>query len=152
MAKVLDAMTDRLRESGVKLTAPRRVLLEGIIAIGDRHFDAEDICGKVQPSGISRATVYRTLPILLDCGIIQRAYRRRDRQYYEMGHGVQHHDHLLCIECGRAIEFLDDRIEEIQDKACRKKRFRPLDHRLIIRGLCSSCAKKVKTGHQGKAS
>jgi Fur family transcriptional regulator, ferric uptake regulator len=58
--------------------------------------------------------------------------------------GRSHHDHLLCLKCGRVFEFRDDDIEKLQDKVCEKFHFKPVEHRLGIRGYCRDCLKKSK--------
>ena len=139
---------DLLRERGFRLTPQRRAIVAEILARAD-HFHAEDLCATLRAKGISRATVYRTLPLLVDCGVLERPYRDERKECYELVYGVIHHDHLVCVECGKVIEFRDDRLEEIQRTVCRRRRFRARDHRLVVRGLCSRCAARVKRGKVG---
>jgi Fur family ferric uptake transcriptional regulator len=133
----------RLREKGLRYTPQRAAILEAVLA-GSGHFHADEAAGRLRRKGVSRATVYRMLPILVECGILERAFRHDGHQVYERIYGGVHHDHLLCANCGRAIEFRDDRIEAIQASICRKERFRPASHRLVIHGVCARCAARGK--------
>jgi Fur family ferric uptake transcriptional regulator len=138
-----------LRERGQRYTSQRAAILEAVLE-GNGHFNAEEATLQLRRKGVSRATIYRMLPILVECGILERAFRHDGKQCYERLYGGAHHDHLLCIECGRAIEFRDDRIEKIQDAICRKKAFHPSSHRLVVHGVCSRCAARSgsKTGRR----
>jgi Fur family ferric uptake transcriptional regulator len=91
---------------------------------------------------ISRATVYRTLELLTDCGLVGRVRLNEEKYRYERLHKGEHHDHMICTSCGRIIEFVDPRIEKLQDAVCEKYGFVPTSHSHQIRGLCSSCQKK----------
>ncbi len=134
---------NRLRERGLRYTPQRAAILDAVLA-GSGHFNADEAAHRLRRKGVSRATIYRMLPILVECGILERAFRHDGRQCYERLYGSVHHDHLLCLGCGRAIEFRNERIETIRDSICRKERFRPSSHRLIIQGLCARCAGKAK--------
>jgi Fur family ferric uptake transcriptional regulator len=105
------------------------------------HFDAEDLYESCRRAGqnVSRATVYRTLGHLRDCGLVKEVLREHGRSSYETVYGHDHHDHMLCVACGGVIEFCDDRIEDLQQRICRRHGFKPLDHRMGIRGLCRDC-------------
>jgi len=143
MSEAAATVAQLLSEHGYRLTTQRRAILQAVLA-GGEHFSADGLSARLRRKGISRATVYRTLGLLVECGVIQRAYRQDGKERYEFGYGVLHHDHLVCTECGKVIEFRDDRIEEIQEAVCRRRRFKTLDHRLIVRGVCSDCARKRK--------
>ena len=145
----LSIVRNRLREKGLRYTTQRAAILQAVLD-GSGHFHAEEAASGLRKKGVSRATIYRMLPILVECGILERAFRHDGRQCYERIYGGAHHDHLLCIECGRAIEFRDDRIENIQDTICRKEKFRPTSHRLVIRGVCSRCAGRRKGGAKSR--
>jgi Fur family ferric uptake transcriptional regulator len=129
--------------NGLKLTAERRTILEGIKSL-EGHFDADELYELLRRrgEGVSRATVYRTLPLLLKMGIIRETLRGGLKARYEHAIGHEHHDHLECISCGRIVEFKVDGIEMLQEELCRKNGFLPVDHELSIRGYCASCARK----------
>ena len=132
------AFTQYLRRSGRKLTGERRRIADAALSFHG-HFDIEDLFERLKRKGsrISRATIYRTIPLLVRSGMIKEAMRCQGRVLYEPRHG--HHDHLVCVKCGRVIEFRDDRIERLQDSVCRRYGFTPLEHRLGIRGYCRNC-------------
>jgi Fur family ferric uptake transcriptional regulator len=133
------------RKNGLKLTQGRTTILESVDAC-EGHFDADELYDILKRAGakVSRATVYRTLPLLVKTGVIKETVRSGDRSRYEHSFGHSHHDHLECISCGKIVEFKVDEIERLQDRLCRRNGFKAVDHQLFIRGYCSACAKKVK--------
>jgi Fur family transcriptional regulator, ferric uptake regulator len=130
-----------LRENGLVFTAARRAILDGIVA-SSGHFDADILHEGLKKRGVSAATIYRTLPLFVQSGIITETLRERGRARYECAWGHAHHDHLECVLCGRVIEFKHDGLEKLQDAVCRSRGFTPIDHHLGIRGYCSACRKK----------
>jgi len=134
-----------LARRGLRFTSQRRDVLVEVLASGG-HFDAEELHEALRASGrtVSLATVYRTLGLLCDCGLTRRVPRWEDRERYEAVHGQRHHDHMLCVECGRVIEFCDDELEALQRRICRRHGFTPLEHRMGIRGLCRTCRARAR--------
>ena len=134
-----------LRENGLSLTSARRAILEGIVS-SRGHFDADELHDALKRRGesLSAATIYRTLPLFVQSGIIRETLRARGRSRYEHAWGQAHHDHLECLSCGAVIEFKDDALERLQDRVCRSHGFRPVEHRLGIRGYCASCDRERK--------
>jgi len=149
---MLDA-ADRFRrflaERGMRLTAQRRLVLQEALR-REGHFDAEEFCAALREAGgaVSRATVYRTLRHLRDCGLIREMPQPRGPAKYEHLHADQHHDHMVCIECGRVIEFFDDTLEAVQERVCWRHGFKAMDHRMSIRGLCRACRQPAKKGRR----
>jgi Fur family ferric uptake transcriptional regulator len=129
-----------LRENGLTLTSARSAILEGIVA-SRGHFDADELHDALKKGGasLSAATIYRALPLFVKSGIIRETLRARGRSRYEHAWGQEHHDHLECLSCGTVIEFKDDALEALQDRVCRRHGFRPVEHRLGIRGYCAAC-------------
>ncbi|UCD83748.1 MAG: transcriptional repressor [Deltaproteobacteria bacterium] len=129
-----------LKTKGLKLTPQRKAILEEVFA-SHEHFDIEELFANLRNKGkrISRATIYRTLPLLVESNLIKEAFRYQDKVSYEHIFGHGHHDHLLCIKCGRIIEFMDEKIEELQEAVCKKYGFKPTEHRLGIKGYCKKC-------------
>lgn len=129
-----------IREKGLNLTPERKAILNEVFSMHE-HFDVEKLYRKLDSEGnrISRATIYRTLPMLLDCGLISEAVRCKDRVYYEHVYGHKHHSHMVCIKCGKVIEFEDEKIEEEKNKICEKYNFKPTEYRFGIRGYCEDC-------------
>ncbi len=153
---VVDSARQRLQaylaRSGLRWTSQRRLVLEEVLR-RFRHFDAEELYENLHAAGkgISRATVYRALGHLKDAGLVKEVLQRRGRASYEAVYGQEHHDHMLCTECGKVIEFRDERIEELQRKICRRYGFAAQEHRLGIRGVCRECRARRK-GSRGKRS
>jgi len=137
-----------LRSHDLKLTAQRGRILDRAFATHE-HFSADELYGwlKDEPgSRVSRATVYRTLTLLQEGGFVEALDAGRGELVYEHVLGHAHHDHLLCLGCGKIEEFHDDRIEELQIEAAAKKGFTLVSHDLRLRGYCRSCAKDRTRG------
>jgi Fur family ferric uptake transcriptional regulator len=133
-----------LRSRSLKLTAQRRRIFDRAFDTHE-HFSAErlyDWLRNEPGEKVSRATVYRTLSLLLEGGFVEALDAGRGELVYEHVLGHQHHDHMVCLDCGKIEEFHDERIEELQLEACRKKGFQLIGHDLRLRGYCKSCARK----------
>ena len=91
---------------------------------------------------ISRATIYRTLELLVRSGLVRRVHLGEDHYHYEYVSGNSHHDHLICTTCGGVIEFHDEQLEQRQREICERKKFTPTFHNLQILGVCDSCRRK----------
>lgn len=144
-ADIVQRFESWLRTKSLKLTRPRRRILDRAFATHE-HFSAEELLGWLasEPGEtVSRATVYRTLALLSEGGFLQALDAGRGELVYEHVLGHHHHDHMLCLACGRIEEFHDERIEELQLEACRKKGFELVSHDLRLRGYCRRCARKA---------
>lgn len=130
-----------LRERGQRVTSERLALFDEIFA-HHGHIDAEQLHRSLRRRGmkISRATVYRNLDLLVECGLVTRQRLGRRRYLYEHVHSGQRHDHLVCTECGRVVEFVSPGISALQGEICRAHGFVPSRHSLQIMGLCNECA------------
>lgn len=139
----IDRFQTFLSSQGLKLTRERTGLLREIFST-HYHFEADELLFKLKEKGakISRATVYRTLELLVKSGMVRRVHLGEDHYHYEHVRGDSHHDHLICTMCGTVIEFVDDELERRQHEICEKKKFTPTFHNLQILGICESCRKK----------
>ncbi len=145
-AKQEDATIERcLYDRGLRLTEGRRMIIREVMGEHE-HFGAENLYEKFREKGLrtSRATVYRTLPLLQACGIIQETRRTEKGAEYEVIYGREHHDHLRCLGCGRIIEFKSPEIEKLQKQICRKLGFEQTGHRHEIIGYCNRCQRKAR--------
>ena len=135
-----------VRERGLRVTPERLALLDKIFA-HHGHVDAEDLLSALAADGvkISRATVYRNLDLLVECGLVVKQRLGGDRHLYEHVHAGQRHDHLVCAECGRVVEFISPGIAALQTEICRAHGFAPGRHVLQISGLCNRCAERDET-------
>ena len=132
-----------LKKAGLKITTPRRKILEIMENAKDHHVSAEDIYRVLLESGeeIGLATVYRVLTQFEEAGLIMRHRFESGQSVFELDSGA-HHDHLVCVECGRVMEFVDELIEARQTEIAQKTGFTITDHSLTIYGVCEKCAKK----------
>jgi Fur family ferric uptake transcriptional regulator len=134
---------DFLAGQGLKLTAERAALLREIFS-AHYHFEADELLFKMKEKRvkISRATIYRTLELLVKSGMVRRVHLGEDHYHYEFVRGNSHHDHLICTTCGSVIEFNDPILEKRQLEICQRKKFTATFHNLQILGLCDSCRRK----------
>ena len=129
-----------LERRGLKLTAERQGVFDELFARHE-HVEADEILVRLRAKGkkISRATIYRTLELLVDSGIVGRVRIGEIGYRYERLRAGEHHDHLICNECGRVIEFFEPRIESLQDDVCERYGFLSISHSHQMRGICRQC-------------
>jgi Fur family ferric uptake transcriptional regulator len=133
-----------LRGRALKLTTQRARIFERAFATHE-HFTAERLYSwlhEEQGPKVSRATVYRTLSLLVEGGFLESLDTGRGELHYEHVLGHAHHDHMVCLGCGRIEEFVDERIEKLQQEAARAKGFEMVDHDLKLIGYCRACARE----------
>ncbi|MDD4004112.1 MAG: Fur family transcriptional regulator [Elusimicrobiaceae bacterium] len=137
--QLMDSFCRRLAAAGHKLTAPRKAML-GYFLASNPHKTAEDIYLDQRPSGLGRATVFRTLRIFLESGLIVKC-AIGGKYGFELAPSSpeRHHHHMLCVKCGRIIEFSSPAMEACQEAETRRHGFTPLAHSFEIRGLCRNC-------------
>lgn len=143
MEQLINKYRLKLSNKGIKYTRQRDLLLKYILEIRE-HFNADllYVMLKAREINISRATIYRTLPLFEECGIIKKALQDKDRFYYEVSIKKEHHDHLICIECGEITEFYSNKIEAIQQEIYKNYNYSPTSHQMILRGVCDKCSRK----------
>jgi Fur family ferric uptake transcriptional regulator len=126
----------------LKNTPERRAIASEVLEI-EEHFDPEVLESRLRRKGkrVSRATIYRTLEHLINSGIVRKTSLDLEHKltFYENTLVREHHEHMICIGCGRVIEFTSEEIERLQDEVCRKHRFRPVRHTHQIVGYCRNC-------------
>jgi Fur family transcriptional regulator, ferric uptake regulator len=129
-----------LKEKGLKLTNQRRDVLKVFLASG-RHLTVEELYNlvKAKRPGIGQATVFRTLKLLVSADLAKKIILGDNKTRFELTYGVEHHDHLVCLKCGKFIEAVDPAIENLQKKLCKKFGFSPHMHSLQIFGYCKNC-------------
>jgi Fur family ferric uptake transcriptional regulator len=128
---------DELKTSGLKATLPRLRVLELFQREGARHLAAEDVYKQLLADGtdIGLATVYRVLMQFVQAGLLSRQYFEGGRALFELNEG-RHHDHLVCMRCGKVEEFYDAAIERRQHEVARQRGFELQEHTLALYGLC----------------
>ncbi len=132
-----------LNKRSLKFTRERELVLDEVFSFHG-HFDPEEIMISMREKGIrvSKASIYRTLPLLLESGLIEQVEKNNKHAHYEHTFGHGHHDHLICLKCGKVIEVFSPELEAIQDELCRKKGFKGIKHTLEIKGYCRNCNQK----------
>ena len=130
-----------LRDHGIKYTQPRRHILDTVLTMRE-HFEAEQVLYLLRQRGlrVAKATVYRTLPLLVSCGILKQVRFDTKQAHYERSFGEGAHDHMVCTRCGRIIEFAADEVTELRNRIAREHHFHVVSHRLQLSGLCWECS------------
>jgi len=128
----------KIKNAGLKVTLPRLKILE-IMEKNNKHLSAEDVYRILMKSGedIGLGTIYRVLTQFETAGLVLRHNFEGGQAVFELERGV-HHDHLVCIKCGKVEEFMDDTIEKCQNKVAQKHHFKIKDHSLVIYGICNN--------------
>ena len=134
----------QLKDAGLRITTPRLKVLEILEQSADHHLSAEDVYKALLEMGedVGLATVYRVLTQFEAAGLINRHNFEGGFSVFELSQG-EHHDHLVCVKCGRVEEFVDEVIEERQKMIAERVQFKMTDHALNIYGLCLNCQKCV---------
>jgi Fur family ferric uptake transcriptional regulator len=136
--RIRELFRDTLRQKGLTHTSQREAVLDHLLA-AERHVSQEDIYRALRPRGIGRVTVFRTLKILEECGLIQKIMDPRGAPRFEIEKERPHHDHLVCLKCGTITEVRMPVVERAQEAACKKLGFAPLYHRHEMFGHCRAC-------------
>ena len=139
--------TQSLKKAGLKATLPRLKILDILESSEARHMTAEDVYKALLESGedVGLATVYRVLTQFEQAGLITRHHFEGGQSVFELDQG-KHHDHILCVKCGRGDEFLDPTIEERQKAIADRFGYTMTDHSLYIYGVCKACRSKEQKG------
>ena len=127
-------------DKGLKSTRQREAILDEFLRVGS-HISTEELYLRLRRKTpqIGYATVHRTLKLFAECGIAEQRHFGDGQARYEASDLDEHHDHLICITCGRIVEFEDSRIERLQEEVARQHGFSIERHRLELYGCCESC-------------
>lgn len=139
-----------LQTKKMRLTPEREAIVEAVYSTHD-HFDAEQWVGnfaRQKGSQASRSTIYRTLNLLVEAGLLRCVARANDRQVYEHDYGYPAHDHLICRKCGDMIEFPNEAIAEVLETIAAEHGFRMSGHRLEVEGVCAKCSRPPQRSHR----
>ena len=147
MRQERDVESQDLRKAGLKATLPRIRILQILESSDQRHMSAEDVYKALLEAGedVGLATVYRVLTQFESAHLVVRHHFESGQAVFELNEGG-HHDHIVCHQCGRIVEFMDETIEERQREVAAKSGFSIRDHSLIIYGDCQEkdCPHKPK--------
>lgn len=140
MNNELAIFREYVRKNGLKHTPQREEILAFLLK-ADRHLSPEDIYQALRRRDprLGRATVFRTLKLLEECGLASHVTDAQGRTRFERSHGRPHHDHMICVQCGDTLEFSSPAVERIQERVARKNDFKILWHRHEIFGRCRRC-------------
>ena len=138
-----DVFAEYLANENLKMTPQRRIILDTLLKRND-HLSSEELYAlvKKRDASIGQATVYRTLKLLSDSGLIEPLDFADGVTRYEPSYGKDHHDHLICERCGKNIEIVDEIIEHRQEQLAEKHGFTLQRHKMYLYGVCSGCRKK----------
>jgi Fur family ferric uptake transcriptional regulator len=136
-----------LERRALKYTAERREILKAVLTTHE-HFDADWLFMEMRKVGAkaSKATIYRSLVLLCEVGILREVFHGPHGAYFEHVYGHEHHEHMICLTCGKVIEFISRKLENLQDDACRAMGFQPVRHHLQVFGYCSDCLPRNDKG------
>ena len=147
MGDAKNIFKEYLKNKNLRNTPERDVILEEVYA-KDGHFDVDELFIRLRKNypkkRISKASIYRNIPLFIKAGLVRESVTDGSRTLYEHVLGHAHHDHMNCVECGKITEFYDEKIDNIQEKLCKKNEFEILWHAHVIYGICKKCSKGKK--------
>ena len=153
MTEEQEVFLKHIQKKGLKRTTQRDLILDTFLRM-EEHLSSEDLYRLVKeldPS-IGQTTVYRTLKLLTEAGLAREVRFGDGRTHYEHNYKHQHHDHMICSECGRIIEFFSAELEALQDKLAARHHFQITQHLHRIIGVCAECRRAAKEAAKQEAS
>src|SRR4029453_15704189 len=153
MSEEQEVFLKHIQRKGLKRTVQRELILDVFLRT-EAHLSNEDLYRLVKEEDptVGQTTVYRTLRLLTEDGLACEVPFGDKRAHYEHNYKHQHHDHMICSECGRIIEFYSAELEAIQDAMAAKHKFEVTQHLLRIIGLCAECQRARKGGERKELS
>ncbi|MDX6528753.1 MAG: Fur family transcriptional regulator, ferric uptake regulator [Blastocatellia bacterium] len=143
MTEEQEVFLKHIQKEGLKRTAQRDLILDVFLRT-EGHVSGEDLYGLVrsQDPTVGQTTVYRTLRLLTEAGLAREVRFGDGRAHYEHNYKHEHHDHMICSECGKIIEFYSPELEAIQDAMAAKHKFELTEHLLRMIGICADCRRQ----------
>jgi len=143
MTEEQEVFLKHIQKQGLKRTAQRDLILDVFLRT-EGHLSGEDLYRLVHDKDptVGQTTVYRTLRLLTDAGLAREVRFGDGRAHYEHNYKHQHHDHMICSECGKIIEFYSPELEAIQDEMAAKHKFELTSHLLRMIGICAACRRQ----------
>jgi len=129
-----------IRQRGLRRTPEREEILQEIFMIHG-HFDVDELYLQLKDKGskVSKASIYRVLPLLIDCGLVREVDFNDGHWHYEHIYGHAHHSHLRCLRCGEMLEFEEPMLTLLEEQLARKYGYRIKGHQLQVHGFCATC-------------
>lgn len=145
MTEEQEVFLKHIQKKGLKRTSQRDLILDMFLRT-EEHLSSEDLYRLVKQEDptIGQTTVYRTLKLLTEAGLAREVRFGDGITHYEHNYKHQHHDHMICSECGRIIEFFSAELEALQDQIAAKHRFQISHHLHRIIGICAECRRAMK--------
>lgn len=142
MSSELEVLRDYLQQHGLRFTPEREAIVREIFSRHD-HFTVDELYLSLrQKRAISRASLYRTIPLLIEAGLISEVFQDSGQTRYEHTYGHEDHCHLRCRECGEVIEFHEPILADLEMRVSAEHGYLASGHRLEVLGTCPSCQKK----------
>lgn len=140
MKSELEIFREFLKRKGMRYTPEREIIIREIFATHE-HFDVDSlyISMRKKDARVSKASIYRLIPLLIEAGLIEEVFFDSGQMYYEHIYGHEHHCHLRCIKCRKIQEFSDSRLKDIENDLSERFNYKILRHKLEVMGLCSDC-------------
>jgi Fur family ferric uptake transcriptional regulator len=144
MSSEIQVFQDYIRDRGLRRTPEREVILREIFAIHG-HFDVDELYLQLRRKGVkvSKASIYRSLPLFIDCGLIREVDFRDGHWHYEHIYGHADHNHLRCLRCGEIHEFQEPSIKPLEDYLAQAYGYLIKGHQLEVHGFCGKCREEA---------
>ena len=129
-----------IRQRGLRRTPEREQILEEIFMIHG-HFDVDELYLRLKDKGskVSKASIYRVLPLMIDCGLVREVDYNDGHWHYEHIYGHAHHSHLRCLRCGEILEFEEPTLDLLEEQLGREYGYRIKGYQLQVHGFCATC-------------
>jgi Fur family ferric uptake transcriptional regulator len=143
MQSELEIFHDYIRQRGLRWTPERKLILQEIFQIHE-HFDVDGLYLQLKQKGtkVSKASIYRAIPLFIDCGLIREVDFSNGHWHYEHIYGHGHHSHLKCLGCGKILEFEEPALTQVERRLAREYDYSIVTHQLEVRGYCPACRKQ----------
>ena len=144
MGEEVDLFRSFISQKGLRNTPERMQIIEEIFSL-NVHFDVDELYLRLRRKGskVSKASIYRNIPLILECGLIKEVWHEDGHMHYEPFYGQAHHCHLHCLRCGKVIEFFEEDLDTIEKRLAKKYHYEIIDHRLDVIGYCPECKKDL---------
>ncbi len=141
--KALATLMEYITKKGLRMTRQRQLIAK-VLLTAEGHLTIDELHQLIRKhdEGVGYATIYRTVKLLTECGLVNSAQFGDGATRFESTINRDHHDHLICTNCQKIIEFENEEIEELQHQVCEEHQFTMVHHKMEIYGLCSVCAAK----------
>jgi Fur family ferric uptake transcriptional regulator len=135
----MEAFRCFLRDRGYRVTKEREAIAKSILKNRD-HFDVDELFLSLRnKTPISKASIYRAIPLLIESGLLAEVYLENGHMHYERVYGREHHSHLRCLKCHSIFEFSAPELTGLEKRICRQEGFKSQGHKFEIWGICSVC-------------